>query len=542
MPRIKLDEIQVDYNPRQIFDEQALKGLADSIDDKGQVVPVAVTPKDDNDKYHLIFGERRLRAIKNLGHEDILAEIRDMNSTDVLLAKGIENLSRGDLHFLEEGAYFHKLLYEDDDNGVKTQKQLAKALGISQKDISDKIKIHRYFYSINAKTDEENAKKLALMLNTSLGKNHALQLTKLHHEKLIVEKREENGQTVKLTIEDLLSEVIDDNEYLEEKLNDFIDICKDKQQKELESIIENEIKVNTVKKHIEGHVESIRKQVQDFADLEREKKCQYRITDDDCALVYYEKDAQVLGNDFRPEQAVPFDEVTRFFKEIHLVVTSPPYYAHKEYEDKWSYDEYKEILKDIFGTVYKVLVDGGITCINIGDIPNLDNTGRRCIVEDLNPIMSDIGYQLIDEIIWRKDDPWHNNPHVKYESQQGKFRILPSFEHIFIYRKGDEWRDVDSVKVAETVGYGTSKEEWKENVSGVWNIKSVSKNDGHPAEFPNELPRRLIKMYSFVGDLVLDPFCGTGKTMLEAVGLKRHGIGYDPNYKDVIDNVCFDEE
>jgi len=538
MPQIKLDEIQIDYNPRQIFDEQALEELADSIEDKGQVVPVAVTPKDDSDKYHLIFGERRLRALQNLGHETILAEIRDMNPTDVLLAKGIENLSRGDLHFLEEGAYFHKLLYEDDDNGVKTQKQLAKALGISQRDISYKIQVQQYCYFVrNNEFDLRNIAK-----TDSFGLTHALQLTKLHHEKLIVEKRKENGQTVKLTIEDLLSEVIDDDDYLEEKLNDFIDICKDKQQKELESIIENEIKVNTVKNHIKGHIESIKKQVQDFTDLEREKKCQYRITDDDCALVYYEKEAQVLANDFRPEQEVSFDEVTRFFKEIHLVVTSPPYYAHKEYEDKWSYDEYKEILKDIFGKVYKVLVDGGITCINIGDIPNLDNTGRRCIAEDLNPIMSDIGYQLIDEIIWRKDDPWHNNPHIKYEAQQGKFRILPSFEHIFIYRKGDEWRDVNELKASETIGYGTSKEEWKENVSGVWNIKSVPKNDGHPAEFPNELPRRLIKMYSFVGDLVLDPFCGTGKTMLEAVGLKRHGIGYDPNYKDIIDDVCFEED
>jgi DNA modification methylase len=196
-----------------------------------------------------------------------------------------------------------------------------------------------------------------------------------------------------------------------------------------------------------------------------------------------------------PEQAiskpVPKENLDRLFAQssgsmdqlpdysVHLMVTSPPYNAQKDYDQDLSLDEYRQLLRDTFQETYRVLVTGGRACVNIA------NLGRKpylplhaYLIED----MLGIGFVMRGEIIW------------------------------------DKGSSASSIK----------RDEFLEWTKSVWSFPAVSaRKIGHPAPFPEELPRRLIQLYTFEGDVVLDPFCGSGTTCVAAKRLSRHYVGYD---------------
>lgn len=232
----------------------------------------------------------------------------------------------------------------------------------------------------------------------------------------------------------------------------------------------------------------------------------------------------------------------RFYEpkeEIHLVVTSPPYFNYKNYGpssglDKITdYREYLEGIKEVFQKVYKSLVPGGTVCINIANMKSRRAVEGQSflypIVADIIKLMLEIGFVFFDEIIWVKG--YGNNGALKGKPLFGSYpypptpKILDSiFENILIFKKKGKRTVTKEVKELSKL----TKQEWIEYTRGIWFVEPDRKAK-HPAAFPLEIPLRLIKLYSFVGDLVYDPFVGTGTTLIACYILKRKGIGIEIN-------------
>lgn len=210
---------------------------------------------------------------------------------------------------------------------------------------------------------------------------------------------------------------------------------------------------------------------------------------------------------------------------IHLMVTSPPYNVTKEYDQNLSLQEYRDLLKRVFKETYRVLVTGGRACINIA------NLGRKpylplhsYIIED----MSEIGFLMRGEIIWNKASS--SSPSTAWGSWLSAANpvLRDIHEYILIFCKESFSRD----GVAKSSSL--TRDDFLELTKSVWTFPAVSaRSIGHPAPFPEELPHRLIKLYTFKGDIILDPFCGSGTTCLSAIKNERHYIGYDVDEKYV---------
>jgi len=210
---------------------------------------------------------------------------------------------------------------------------------------------------------------------------------------------------------------------------------------------------------------------------------------------------------------------------IHLMVTSPPYNVGKEYDKNLTLDEYRDFLKRVWTEVKRVLVPGGRACINIA------NLGRKpyiplhsFIIKD----MLDLGFLMRGEIIWNKASS--GSPSTAWGSWlSAKNPTLRDIhEYILVFSKNSFTRENKGRK--STI----SREEFLEFTKSVWTFPAESaKKVGHPAPFPIELPYRLIQLYTFEGEIVLDPFMGSGQTALAALKLNRHFVGYDINQEYV---------
>jgi site-specific DNA-methyltransferase (adenine-specific) len=209
---------------------------------------------------------------------------------------------------------------------------------------------------------------------------------------------------------------------------------------------------------------------------------------------------------------------------IHLLVTSPPYNAGKEYDADLTLDEYRGLLRRVFQEGLRVLATGGRACINVA------NLGRKpylplhaYVIED----MLDLGFLMRGEIIWNKAGG--AGPSTAWGSWRSAANpvLRDVHEYVLIFSKGALSRPARGRR--STI----ARDEFLEWTRSVWTFPPVSaRHVGHPAPFPEELPRRLIELYSFFGDIVLDPFCGAGTTCLAAKRAGRHFVGYeiDPSY------------
>lgn len=208
---------------------------------------------------------------------------------------------------------------------------------------------------------------------------------------------------------------------------------------------------------------------------------------------------------------------------VHLMITSPPYNVTKEYDNNLSLEEYLSLLKKVWKETYRVLVSGGRACINVA------NLGRKPYIPLHSFIINDmlsIGFQMRGEIIWNKASS--SSPSTAWGSWLSASNpvLRDIHEYILVFSK-DSFNRL--VKNKEST---LSKNEFLEWTKSVWTFPAVSaKKIGHPAPFPEELPSRLIKLYSFKGDIVLDPFLGSGTTSLAAIKNQRYYVGYDTNMK-----------
>ena len=210
---------------------------------------------------------------------------------------------------------------------------------------------------------------------------------------------------------------------------------------------------------------------------------------------------------------------------VHLMVTSPPYNVGKEYDRDPTLAEYLEFLGRVWREVYRVLVPGGRACVNVA------NLGRKPYIPLHAYIiqgMVEIGFLMRGEIIWNKATS--ASPSTAWGSWRTPANptLRDIHEYILIFSKGTFSRK-NPHKRQPTI----SKEEFLELTRSVWTFPAVSaKKVGHPAPFPLELPYRLIQLYTFDGEVVLDPFMGSGQAALAAIQTDRHYVGYetDENY------------
>ena len=223
---------------------------------------------------------------------------------------------------------------------------------------------------------------------------------------------------------------------------------------------------------------------------------------------------------------------------VHLVVTSPPYWQLKDYGPQnqigfnSTYAEYVGALERVWQECYRVLVPGCRLCVNIGDqFARSVFYGRYKVLpirEDIIRACEAIGFDYMGAIIWQKKTTMNTSGGAVVMGSYPYPRngiVEIDYEFILLFKKlGNAPRVSREVKEASRL----TREEWKEYFTGHWYFGGERQN-GHVAMFPEELPRRLIKMFSFVGDTILDPFLGSGTTTLAAHRLGRSSIGYDIN-------------
>lgn len=226
---------------------------------------------------------------------------------------------------------------------------------------------------------------------------------------------------------------------------------------------------------------------------------------------------------------------------VALVVTSPPYFAGKEYEQDLSkghvpstYAEYLEMLEAVFDACLDTLEPGGRMAINIA---NLGRKPYRSLASDVIYILQDrLGMLLRGEIVWQKakgaggSTAWGSfqspaNPVLRDVSE----RVIVASKGRFDRALSRKARREQGLPSLPTI----TKDQFMASTTDVWQIPSESASRvGHPAPFPVDLPRRLIELYTYQGDLVLDPFMGSGSTAVAAVNARRHYVGFetDPDY------------
>ena len=205
---------------------------------------------------------------------------------------------------------------------------------------------------------------------------------------------------------------------------------------------------------------------------------------------------------------------------VHLMVTSPPYNVGKEYDEDFTLQEYLSFLKRVWKEVYRVLVPGGRVCINIA------NLGRKPYIPlhaFVAKDMFELGFLMRGEIIWNKASS--ASPSTAWGSwlSPANPTLRDIHEYILVFSKGMFSRK-NMNKRKSTI----SRDEFLEFTKSVWTFPAVSaKEVGHPAPFPVELPYRLIQLYTYEGEVVLDPFMGSGQTAIAAIKTGRHYVGYE---------------
>jgi site-specific DNA-methyltransferase (adenine-specific) len=204
---------------------------------------------------------------------------------------------------------------------------------------------------------------------------------------------------------------------------------------------------------------------------------------------------------------------------VHLMITSPPYNVSKEYDQDLSLKEYLQLLENSFKETYRVLVNGGRACINVA------NLGRKPYIplsDYISQMMINIGFKMRGEIIWNKAAS--ASPSTAWGSWQSAANpiLRDIHEYILVFSKGDYKREKGDK--SDTI----TKEQFIEWTKSIWTMNAESaKRIGHPAPFPEELPYRLIQLYSFKGEVILDPFMGSGTTAIAAVKSERKFVGYE---------------
>lgn len=237
-------------------------------------------------------------------------------------------------------------------------------------------------------------------------------------------------------------------------------------------------------------------------------------------LYFQINNINIYNDDFLTTKSIEKDS-------IDLIITSPPYNVdirYNSYDDEISYYMYLEFTKKWLRKVYQLTKDDGRFCLNIPLDKN--KGGQQSVYADILTIAKNIGWKYHSTVIWNEQNISRRTAWGSWLSASAPYVIAPVEVIAILYKK--EWK--------KSNGSGKSditRQEFMDWTNGVWNFNGESKKRvGHPAPFPIELPKRCIKLFSFVGDVILDPFLGSGSTLIACVLTDRKGIGIeiDKNY------------
>ncbi|PIS39809.1 MAG: site-specific DNA-methyltransferase [Candidatus Nealsonbacteria bacterium CG08_land_8_20_14_0_20_38_20] len=257
----------------------------------------------------------------------------------------------------------------------------------------------------------------------------------------------------------------------------------------------------------------------------KKSKKSYSVLKDAARKIYFKTDSLwILNEDFLK---------TNKIKEgmIDLIVTSPPYNVdikYKSYDDRTSYNDYLNFTKEYLAKCYKLAKNDGRFCLNIPLDKN--KGGQKSVGADITKIAKDVGWKYHSTIIWNEGNISRRTAWGSFMSASAPYVIAP-VELILVLYKGS-WKKTGGSRKNDI-----TKQEFMDWTNGVWTFNGQSKKGagGHPAPFPIELPRRCIKLFSFIGDIILDPFLGSGSTLIACTQARRKGIGVEieKNYCEI---------
>jgi len=232
-------------------------------------------------------------------------------------------------------------------------------------------------------------------------------------------------------------------------------------------------------------------------------------------IYFTDNDITIINDDFLATELIPEGS-------IDLTVTSPPYNVGIEYdnhEDEMPYEDYLDFSRQWLSKCLRVTKDDGRLCLNIPLDKN--KGGQQSICADITTIAKGVGWNYHSTIIWNEQNISRRTAWGSWQSASAPYVIAPVEVIIVLYKQS--WK-----KQGRTGKSGITDREFMEWTNGLWTFSGESaKRVGHPAPFPLELPRRCIKLFSFVGDTVLDPFLGSGTTLVACAQNKRAAFGVE---------------
>ncbi len=212
-------------------------------------------------------------------------------------------------------------------------------------------------------------------------------------------------------------------------------------------------------------------------------------------------------------------------ESVDLIVTSPPYNVdihYNSFQDDVPYEKYLEFSEKWLRKAYLLMKPDGRMCLNIplDKSKGRKHAGFQSVYTDIVNLAKEVGWKYFSTIIWNEGNISRRTAWGSWLSARAPYVIAP-VETIVVFYK-EQWQ---KAKRGES---DVLREEFMEWTNGLWTFSGESKRKvGHPAPFPVELPKRCIKLFSFVGDTVLDPFLGSGSTLIACISLNRKGIGVD---------------
>lgn len=227
----------------------------------------------------------------------------------------------------------------------------------------------------------------------------------------------------------------------------------------------------------------------------------------------------IINDDFLKTDLIPEES-------IDLIVTSPPYNVdirYESYRDNIPYEKYLEFTEKWLEKALELVKPDGRMCLNI---PLDKSKGRKeegfqSVYADVVQIAKKVGWKYFSTIIWNEQNISRRTAWGSWLSARAPYVIAPVEVIVVMYKK--RWKKTSGSGISDI-----TRDEFIEWTNGLWTFPGESrKRVGHPAPFPLELPKRCIKLFSFVGDLVLDPFLGSGTTLVACALLNRRGIGVE---------------
>lgn len=216
---------------------------------------------------------------------------------------------------------------------------------------------------------------------------------------------------------------------------------------------------------------------------------------------------------------------------VHLTCTSPPYFNARSYSTWDTYDDYLSFLKDVFQEVFRLTKAGRMCVVNLSPViipreKRSKESKRVAIPFHFFSLMEEIGWKYIDDIVWVKPEGASINRGASFNSHRKPVAYKPNIvtETILVFQKPSPHLIDKVVRSYEGDVLEHSLIRGRYERSNVWNINPDT-NSTHPAPYPESLSRRIVRYYSYVGDVVLDPFLGGGTTAISCIKLRRQYIG-----------------